>query len=132
MDFSQLLEGLLEIVLVVALPLVVKFLGDNLPIFVQKYSQNVDNKQLEEYIAFATNAVVSSVNQVSQTFVSQLKASGDFDANKAEEAFYKAKAQASSLMSDGVKEAVAMVYGDVDMWISTIIEETVYNKTLSK
>ncbi len=125
MAIAELTNSVLEVVLITILPIIMKFLIDNAPAFIKKYNEKVDNEIIREYINYATQAILNSVSEVSQTYVDNLKSSGEFNSESAKQAFILAKDKAEQLMSDEVKKAIGIIYGDIDVWIGTVIEKAV-------
>lgn len=97
----------------------------------KKKSKNLQaatkSKELQGYISMAENAIVNSVNAVSQTYVEALKKDGTFDAEAQGIAFTKAKFKVMAILSDSAKEALTEAFKDLDTWLSVEIESSVWN-----
>lgn len=86
------------------------------------------NEKVKTLIGIAEGIVSQAVNTVSQTYVDGLKAEGVFDKDAQKEAFEKSKAYVYTLMTEDTINAIKANYGDLDMWVSTKIEENIANK----
>lgn len=69
--------------------------------------------------------VTSIVQSVNQTFVDSLKASGKFTKESAIEAKSMALKMAEVLITKEAAEAIEVLYGDVDVYLDTLIEKIV-------
>ncbi len=87
--------------------------------------QKIDNDQIEATLAEAADIVFKAVATVAQTFVDTLKKHGKFTPEAQQEAFARAKAYVLTLLNEDVRELLIEVYGDLDVWIETMIEATV-------
>ena len=69
--------------------------------------------------------VLDVVESVNQTFVDELKKKGEFTKESAEEAFNKSKEIALTMLSNDAADIISKVYGDIDVYLDTLIEATV-------
>ena len=69
--------------------------------------------------------VCNCVQTVNQTFTDELKKKGEFTKEAAEEAFAKCKTMVLQMLSDDAKQIINQVYGDIDIYLNTLIEATV-------
>ena len=126
---SDLLAQLLQAVLIVALPILTKYLTDFTRAKAAEAHQNREISQAENYLWLASEAVNVAVDLTSQTYVNGLKASGSWDGanwktNAATAKQIALDAAKASLTADA-KEFLATVYGDLDGYLSTLIEAAV-------
>lgn len=120
---NEILLNILSVVVTtVVLPLI-SFAGVRLIAFLNAKIKDENARQL---LTTATTIVTNSVRLVSQTYVDSLKESGCFNEESHKEAFTKAKNAAISQMSEEVKNYIATTYGDLENWLTTQIESTVY------
>ena len=85
--------------------------------------QEADNKTDDKYMNMACEAVAQAVTYPAQTFVDALKKEGAFTAEKQLEAFEKAKSKTLEILGDTVVAALGEIYGDLDAWLETKIEQ---------
>lgn len=89
------------------------------------------NAQLSKYYGLnqvidqVQSAVATIVQSVNQTFVDDLKKSGSFSKESATEAKNKALEMAKELITDEAANAIEQVYGNVDVYLDSLIENTV-------
>ena len=89
------------------------------------------NTQLSKYdglnqvIDQVQSAVTTIVQSVNQTFVDDLKKSGSFTKESATEAKNKALEMAKELITEETANAIEQVYGNVDVYLDSLIENTV-------
>lgn len=133
MTWQQFLEALLQIVITAAIPLCLKFLYSFITAIVAEKTQNMDNKQLKEFINNAVQAVLKAVDATYQTYVDSLKKQGKFDAEAQKEAFEKAKNAAILMITEDMQKAITTMYGDFNTWLDNTIEQLVLaNKSEDK
>lgn len=85
--------------------------------------QRTDNETAAHYIGMAGEAVAQSVAYVAQTYADELKKAGTFDKEAQQQAFEIAKARAKQILGPAVMQALGEIYGNVDVWITTKIEQ---------
>ena len=85
--------------------------------------QEVDNKTANKYIGMASDAVSQAVAFVAQTYVDALKADDAFTKPRQLEAFTMAKDKALQILGDTAIDALNEIYGDLDLWLTTKIEQ---------
>lgn len=85
--------------------------------------QQIDNDTASKYMDMACDAVAQAVEYTAQTFVDTLKAEGAFTKEKQVEAFDKAKGKTLEILGAAAVEALGEIYGDLDTWLETKIEQ---------
>ncbi len=85
-----------------------------------------NNDMLDKYIDLALDAIITSVLSVQQTYVHELKKNGKFTKELQIEAFNMAKDKALKIMDESSKEAIKYVFGDMEEWIDSKIEENIH------
>ena len=78
-----------------------------------------------ELLTTATNIVMNAVKAVFQTYVASLKKNNTFTAEAQAEALERAKNTALEQMSIDVKTYIKENYGDIDKWLTTMIESSI-------
>lgn len=82
-------------------------------------------KQLNGYIDSAQAVVENVVLAVNQTYVDTLKQSGSFTVDAQAGAKDKAIKMAKEMLSKESKEAITVLYNDLDKYLSVVIESIV-------
>lgn len=85
--------------------------------------QEVDNKTANKYIGIASEAVSQAVAFVAQTYVDALKDDNAFSKDRQLEAFTMAKEKVLQILGDTAIDALNEIYGDLDLWLTTKIEQ---------
>ena len=88
-----------------------------------KIEKQLDNETAAKYMTMASEAVAQAVAFTSQTFVDSLKKQGAFTKEKQLEAFQKSKDKTLEILSDAAVAALTEIYGDLDAWLDTKIEQ---------
>ena len=81
--------------------------------------------QIETALMLAERSITAAVSTTAQTFVDELKASGEWSPDAARVAADKALQLARRTMSDSTMEILRQVTGDANAWIKQRIEEAV-------
>lgn len=116
------LFGILTAVLGTAVTCAVTALGNWL---VRLIRQKVGAAEEKSALETAVRAVQNGVAATAQTYVDDLKKAGKFDSAAQKNAFEKAKATALAMLSEGVRQTIAALYGDVDVFLEAEIETQV-------
>lgn len=69
--------------------------------------------------------MTKAVLTVSQTYVDTLRQHGAFTKEAQDEAYSRAKAYVLKLLNTKAKDLLLELYGDLDIWLETMIESTV-------
>lgn len=67
--------------------------------------------------------MAQSVAYIAQTYADEVKKVGTFDKEAQQHAFNMAKDRAVQILGPAVMQALGEIYGDVDVWIATRIEQ---------
>lgn len=104
--------------------------------FNNKVDELQTNTKLAEYdkvnkmIDKAQDTITDIVTKINQIFVNDLKNSGEFTKESAEEAKNKALAEAKILINQETASVIETVHGSYDEWLDTIIEKAVHELKL--
>lgn len=85
----------------------------------------VDNDTADKYIQMITETVVNCVIATNQTYVESLKKEGNFDLDAQKIAFKKTLDAVLAVLSEDSKKYIATAFGDVEMYLTTLIESAV-------
>ena len=86
---------------------------------------NIKNAKVQNTLNKVVAMVVNVVQATNQTLVDTLKKNGEFTQEAATEAFNKSKETALQMLSDEAAGIITDVYGDVSVYLDTLIESTV-------
>lgn len=116
-----IINAISVIVTVVVIP-IITLLGTKI---VSWINAKINNEKSAEALTAATNAVVSAVKTVLQTYVDALKKEGKFDEASQSKAFNQARTLALSQINVETQMCIEKIYGSLDTWLTTQIEATI-------
>lgn len=128
MEFTQLVQYILYVILTAILPVAAKYTVELIQAKIRESAFIEEAAKTEArslLIKDALSDVMDAVLYVNQTFVDTLKAKGEFTQSAWEEAKKKAYNAALLTVSEESKKAVACVYGSFDNWLQLKIEASV-------
>ena len=122
-NMSEFLWILFQVVLVPAVPVLLKILYNFVVAYTAEKSEKIENEKVRGYVNDAVKAVMTAVTSTFQTYVDSLKKQGKFDEEAQKIAFNTARDTALLLLTQDMRDAVTTVYGDFDTWLSKTIEQ---------
>lgn len=128
MEFKEILNYVLYIVITVILPVVAAYVVNLIKRKINEstiIAEVTKNEEIDSIIKNALSDVMDAVLYVNQTYTDSLKSSGKFDEEAQKIAFNKAYAKAATLISDGTKQVISDLYGSFDRWLELKIEASV-------
>lgn len=126
---NEILINIISVIVTAVIIPVITLVGGKL---VSWLNAKVNNEKANAMLTAATNAVVNAVRSVLQTYVDTLKANGKFDESSQKIALIKAKKLALESMNEEVQKYIGTTYGNIDTWITTMIEATLNAIKVSK
>lgn len=90
--------------------------------------EKIKNDKLRNAVLQVTESVENSVAAINQTFVDQLKEDGVFNKEKQEEALKMTLNQVLTSTTATVLELIEKNYGDVVLYVISLIESTINKK----
>jgi predicted PurR-regulated permease PerM len=130
MDINQALQTITYTLIVALLPVLVGYFITLIKAKRDILTQKIDNTYIKNTINEATDIIFKVVGQVSQQYVDDLKSIGKFNEAEQKIALEKAITQAKDLMSNDMINLLIQKYGDINIYIETIIES--YIKSTKK
>ncbi len=128
MEFAEVLNYCLYIVLTVLLPVVAKYAVDLIKTKIKESTiieEATKNENASNLVKDALSDVMDAVLYVNQTFVDSLKEKGQFTEEAWKEAKTKAYNAALLTISEESKKAITEIYGSFDKWLQLKIESSV-------
>jgi hypothetical protein len=125
MLMNDILSELLKAVLTVVIPILAGYLVTLIQGKSKSIMAGANSTIAKDLVTGAEKIIVDAVQATNQTFVDELKKAGKFDAAAAEEAFKRTKDAVLKILPQSTKDALSVLYGDVDAWLSAQIESTV-------
>lgn len=127
-NLTNLLMELLYVVLIGAIPIVSKYLIQQIEAKKNEILKNDKAENFQNSIDGAMSLVEKVVDYVSQTYVDALKKEGKFDATAQQNAYNKAVDALEKLMDDDMKHVLINVYGDLSTWMKVAIESYIKSR----
>ena len=121
----EILKDILYILITAAVPVLTTYICKFLYAKWTEGKAKIENEKISTTLDSVVTMVLDVVESVNQTFVDELKKKGEFTEESAKEAFNKSKETALKMLSNDAAEIITMVYGDIDVYIDTLIEATV-------
>ena len=121
----ETVKDILYILITTAVPVLVTYLCKFLNTKWTEGKAKIENEKIATTLDNVVNMVLDVVEAVNQTFVDELKKKGEFTEEAAVEAFNKSKETALELLSEDAVEIIISVYGNLDVYLDTLIEATV-------
>ena len=128
MEFSEVLNYVLYIVLTVILPVVATYVVNLIKAKIKESDIIADatqNENITKIIENALSDVMDAVLYINQIYVDALKSSGKFDKDAQKNAFNRAYAEALNMISEESQKVIEQVYGSFDKWLMLKIETSV-------
>ena len=128
MEFSEMLNYVLYIVLTVILPVVAKYAVNLIKAKIKESNiieEATKNENVSNLVKDALSDVMDAVLYVNQTFVDTLKSKNEFTPEAWEEAKKRAYNAALLTISEESKKAISEMYGSFDRWLQLKIESSV-------
>lgn len=128
MEFSEILNYILYIVLTAILPVVATYTVNLIKTKIKEINviANVtQNENISKIIENAFSNVMDAVLYINQIYVDALKSNGKFDKDAQKNAFNRAYTEALNMISDESKRVIEQTYGSFDKWLKLKIETSV-------
>lgn len=128
MEFNEMINNVLYVVLTVVLPIVATYLVNLIKAKIKESTvveEATKNENMSNLVKDALADVMDAVLYVNQVYTDSLKASGKFDKEAQEEAFNRAYEAALNMISDEAKKIIEQLYGSFDEWLKFKIESSV-------
>ena len=117
----------LKLVIMVVVPVATSVLTFLLKTYLEELiNKNVQNETADA-LKKGLNIILDSVNYVQQTYVDNLKKEDKFTAEAQSKALQSAKQRAIELMNTDVQSAIEASYGNLDTYVTTVIESLIKN-----
>lgn len=125
---QTILQEILYVLLIALIPVVAKYATSALESVKKKAVQQIENAKVEATVLKVLGIVENAVEATNQTFVTELKANGGLTKDDKEDAYLKTYDTVKSLLTDDVIDLIVEEYGDLEVYLDTVIEKVVANK----
>ena len=121
----QMLQQIFQVCIIPLLGILTTYLI----LFINKKSKELqaqtDNELYKKYISMLEQTVINCVIATNQTYVDALKEQNAFDAEAQKEAFKRTYEQVMAILSDDAKVYLEEAVGDLQAYITSMIEAQV-------
>lgn len=121
----EIVIQIVEVCVIPLLGILTKYLVDFLSAKRDELKAKTDNETAQKYTDMIYNTVVDCVIATNQTYVDSLKKSGSFDEAAQKEAFNRTMSAVMTILSEDAKEYISEVTGDVNTYLTQLIESEV-------
>lgn len=128
---------LICVVVSIVVPIIAGLLAWGISVLKKLVNEKIDNATIRDVLNDGLTVLENSVKYTYQTYVEGMKDKDIFDEAAQKQALQMAKDKALSMLSEGFINMIKDMYGDVNNWLETNIESTIYtlknsNKTVDK
>lgn len=120
-----MIEQIVQVCVIPLLYILTKYLVDFINAKRAELNAKTDNEVTRKYIDMVNKTVTDCVTATNQTFVNSLKNTHSFDAEAQKEAFNKTMSAVLAILSDDAKDYIAAITGDVNTYLTQLIEAEV-------
>lgn len=121
----EIVKDILYIFITTAVPVLTAYLCKFLYTKWTEGKTKIENEKIANTLDSVINIVLDAVEATNQIFVDELKKNGKFTEESATEAFNITKEKVLDMLSEDAAEVIVAVYGDIDIYLDTLIEATV-------
>ena len=121
----EFVKDLFYIVVTAAVPVITAYVCKFLYAKWTEGKVKIENEKISNTLDNVVTMVLDVVEATNQTFVDELKKNGTFTKEAAAEAFKISKDKALAMLSIEAAEIITEVYGDVSVYLDTLIEAPV-------
>ena len=121
----EMIKELLYILITASVPVLTTYVCKFLYAKWTESKVKVKNEKIATTLDNVINMVLDVVEATNQKYVDELKKRGEFTEETAAEAFQISKETALTMLSNEAAEIIVDVYGDLDVYLDTLIEATV-------
>ena len=121
----EVVKDILYILITAAVPMLTTYICKFLYTKWTESKVKIENEKISTTLESVITMVLDVVESVNQVFVDELKKKGEFTEENAKEAFIKSKETVLKMLSEDAVTIIESVYGDVDVYLDTLIEATV-------
>ena len=127
MDWLNILDQVFDVCLVPLLGLITSILIVYIKEKIAEGKEKTNSELADKYLSLLEITVIDCIRATNQTYVDVLKKQGKFDAEAQKEAFKMTFAAVTDILSDDAKKYLNEACGDLNKYITELIESTVKN-----
>lgn len=132
MDWMKLLQEIFEVCLIPLLGILTAYLVAFIRSKKEALKETTDNEIYKKYLDMVSDTVTACVIATNQTYVEALKGKNAFDAEAQKEAFRMTYEAVMEILTDDAKKYLSEIFGDLDVFITKLIEAQVNLNKIQK
>lgn len=117
---------IIQVCIIPLLGIITKYLVDFLKAKRDEINDKIDNEIAEKYTKMIFDTATACVIATNQTYVNSLKEQGKFDEEAQKKAFDMTMSAVLDILSDDVKKYMEEFTGDLNAYITNLIEAQVF------
>lgn len=121
----EFVKDILYILITAAVPVLTAYVCKFLYTKWTEGKAKIENDKIANTLDNVIKVVLDAVEATNQIFVDELKKNGEFTEETALEAFNITKERVLDMLSEDAADVITTVYGDIDIYLDTLIEATV-------
>ena len=125
MDWMKMLQEIFQVCIIPLLGVLTTYLVLFIRSKSQALKESTDNELYKKYIELLQDTIVRCVIATNQTYVEALKNKNAFDKEAQAEAFRMTYEAVMAILTDDAKEYLSSVVGDLQTYITKLIEAQV-------
>lgn len=131
MNANDYVGLLLQAVIIAAVPIFATWLKDGAKQVFEILKEKAESDKTKAYFEQIGDAVKTAVSCTSQTYVDSLKKGGEFNKEEQKAALLKSLEATRQSLSPWVKNFIITTYGDMDEYLTRMIEAEVRKQKIS-
>ena len=125
MNYMEMLQKIFEVCIIPLLGVLTTYLVLFIKQKSKELQETTDNELYKKYIELLQDTIVRCVIATNQTYVEALKNKNAFDKEAQEHAFKMTYDAVMSILTDDAKVYLSNVFGDLEVYITKLIEAEV-------
>ncbi|WP_291627961.1 hypothetical protein [Clostridium sp.] len=125
MEWMVILQQVFELCIIPLLGIITFYIVQFIRAKTGELNSNNSNEILSKYVEMLSNTICECVIATNQTYVDSLKKQGKFDIDAQKKAFEMTYNAVISILSDEAKIYLSNIYGDLNKYITNMIEAEV-------
>ena len=121
----EFLQNLVYVIITAAVPVITTFVCKYLQALYEEHKNKIKNEKAQVVFGQVVDMIGAAVETTTNTYVKNLKASEMFDADAQKEAFRMTYETIKGQLTDEAKDIISNTYSDVDLFLTTKIEQIV-------
>lgn len=124
---NEILKEVIMSVVTIMITIISGCITRVITIKINDLSTKLKDNRKAEFLNWVNSIIIQCVDTTTQTYIDNLKQTGDFNAEAQKEAFNRTMTNITNLLSEADTAQLGGYVGDVSTWITTSIESYIKN-----